>query len=128
MENKLFQKIAEKYPFLSIVLYADKEHIGIIMNQDKVLTSMYNFGDIEDIDEKRLFLDLGETWWWESNRSIPINLFLKDEWLIFKNYRVTFTNKNLTILSGPCTSLSNIAQKRSKRKAITLIKDIDQFN
>ena len=124
MKNELFQRIAEKYPFLSIVLYANKEHIGIIMNQDKVLTTMYDFGAISDLDQKQLFLDLGETWWWESNRSIPINLFLKEEWTVFKDYRVTFNNKNMSVLSGPCTSLSNIVQKRSKRKSITLVREI----
>ena len=124
MKNELFQRIAEKYPFLSIVLYANKEHIGIIMNQDKVLTTMYDFGAISDLDQKQLFLDLGETWWWESNRSIPINLFLKEEWTAFKDYRVTFNNKNMSVLSGPCTSLSNIVQKRSKRKSITLVREI----
>jgi hypothetical protein len=126
MENQLFERIQEKYPFLSIVLYADKEYIGIIMNQDKVLTTMYDFGRILDNDLKKLFLELGETWWWESNRSIPINLFLKEEWTVFREYRTTFNNKTLEILSGPCTSLNNIIQKRSKRKSITLIKDLDQ--
>ena len=125
MENQLFERIQEKYPFLSIVLYADKEHIGIIMNQDKVLTTMYDFGQITDDNLKRLFLELGETWWWESNRSIPINLFLKSEWEPFKQFRTTFNNKNMELLCGPCTSLNDIVQKRSKRKSITLIKDID---
>ena len=125
MENQLFERIQEKYPFLSIVLYADKEHIGIIMNQDKVLTTMYDFGQITDDNLKRLFLELGETWWWESNRSIPINLFLKSEWEPFKKFRTTFNNKNMELLCGPCTSLNDIVQKRSKRKSITLIKDID---
>jgi len=124
MENELFQKIAEKYPFLSIILYAEKEYIGIIMNQDKILTTMYDFSSIDDLELKRLFLELGETWWWESNRSIPINLFLKDEWTVFKDYRTTFNNKNVEILSGPCTSLYNITHKRLKRKSITLIKNI----
>ena len=123
MENELFLKIAEKYPFLTIIEYADKEHIGIIMNQDKILTTMYDFGAIKNINKKQLFLELGETWWWESNRSIPINLFLKDEWSVFKKYRTTFNNKTLVILSGPCTSLCNIVQKRTKRKSITLIKN-----
>ena len=125
MENELFLKIAEKYPFLSIVRFSTTEYIGIIMNQDAVLTTLYNFGGIFDQDQKRLFLTLGETWWWESNRSIPINLFLKEDWSVFKNYRITFNNKNLEILSGPCTSLNDIVQKRPKRKSITLIKNID---
>jgi hypothetical protein len=51
---------------------------------------------------------------------------LKEEWSMFKEYRRTFNNKNLTIISGPCTSLHNILQKRSKRKSIALIKNIDQ--
>jgi hypothetical protein len=123
MENELFLKVAEKYPFLSIVQYAENEHIGIIMNRDKILTSMYEFGKIDNSNLMELFLELGETWWWESNRSIPINLFLKEEWVIFKDYRTIFNNKNLVILSGPCTSLHNITQTRAKRKSITLIKN-----
>ena len=126
MENELFLKIAEKYPFLSIIQYANIEYIGIIMNQDKILTTMYNFGNISDPKKRLLFLELGETWWWESNRSIPINLFLKDEWSIFKSYRTSYNNKNLSILIGPCTSFDNISQKRTKRKSITLIRNIDE--
>lgn len=125
MENELFLKIAEKYPFLSIVRYADTEYIGIIMNQDKILTTMYDFGAIKNINKKQLFLELGETWWWESNRSIPINLFLKEEWEVFSDCKLIYNNKNLTLLSGPCTSLDDITQKRSKRKSITLIRDVD---
>ena len=125
MENQLFERIQEKYPFLSIVLYADKEYIGIIMNQDKLLTTMYDFGNINDDNLKLKFLELGETWWWESNRMIPINLFLKEEWKPFKQYRTNFNNKNLELICGPCTSLNNIVQKRSKRKSITLIKNLD---
>ena len=86
---------------------------------------MYNFSDINTIESKQLFLELGETWWWESNRSIPINLFLKEEWAVFSSCKMVFNNKNLTILSGPCTSLNDISQKRSKRKSITLIRNID---
>lgn len=125
MENELFVKIAKKYPFLSIVQYSNIEYIGIIMNQDRILTTMYDFNIIDSIELKQLFLELGETWWWESNRSIPINLFLKDEWKVFAGCKVIFNNKSLTVLSGPCTSLNNITQKRSKRKSITLIRDVD---
>ena len=95
------------------------------MNQDKTITTMYNFASIVDLEQKQLFLDLGETWWWESNRSIPINIFLKNEWKIFSDSKINFNNKSLTILSGPCTNLNNLSQTRSKRKSITLIKNID---
>jgi hypothetical protein len=95
------------------------------MNQDKIITTLYNFGSIDDIEIKKLFLELGETWWWESNRSIPINIFLKDEWYIFSKYKTIFNNKNLEILNGPCTSLNDISQKRTKRKSITLVRNVD---
>jgi hypothetical protein len=95
------------------------------MNQDKILTTMYDFGSIDDIELKKLFLELGETWWWESNRSIPINIFLKEEWYIFSDYKTIFNNKNLEILNGPCTILNDISQKRTKRKSISLVRDVD---
>lgn len=125
MDNSLFDRIAEKYPFLTIMRYAGDEHIGIVLNQDQTITTIYDYGSIIDVDLKKLFLSLGETWWWESNRSIPINIFLKTDWGVFKPYLKTFTNKNLEIISGPCTSLSDISSKKRKRKSITLVRRLD---
>jgi hypothetical protein len=56
---------------------------------------------------------------------IPINIFLKTDWSVFKPYLRTFNNKNLDILHGQVTSLSELAQKRKKRKSITLVKRVD---
>ena len=79
MENNLFEKLGEKYPFLTVCRYADMEFVGIIQNHDNTITSIYDFGQLPTQELKVLFLELGEQWWWESNRSIPINLFLKSE-------------------------------------------------
>jgi len=126
MENtNLFEKLQEKYPFLSVCKYADEEHVGIIQNRDNNITSLYDFGLLTSPELKQLFLELGETWWWESNRSIPINIFLRGEWDIFKPYTKTFINKSLEILSGPCTSLNEIAHKKKKRKSITLVRKME---
>jgi len=126
MDIELFEKIVEKYPFLSICRYAENEHVGIILNQDSQVTTMYDFGAIVEEELKRRFLELGEIWWWESNHMIPINLFLKGEWAVFKPYLRTFNNKNLDILHGQVTSLSDLAAKRKKRKSITLVKRVEQ--
>ena len=73
--------------------------------------------------EKRLkFLELGDVWWWESNRQIPIHLFLKSEWSMFKPFLRTFNNKSLTLLHGPIVSMTDFQKKRVKRKSITLVK------
>jgi len=124
MDNSLFEKLGEKYPFLTVCNYAGTEHVGIIQNRDNTITTIYDFSFLPD-ELKADFLRLGETWWWESNRSIPINLFLKGEWVVFRQYVRVFTNKNLEILSGPCTSLNNIAHTKRKRKSITLVKRVE---
>ena len=125
MANDLFEKLAEKYPFITLCVYSNTEFVGIIQNQDEIITTIYDFGSIQDIEIKKKFLELANVWWWESNRSIPINIFLKDEWEPFKNYLRTFINKDLEILHGPVCSLSEISRKKSKRKSITLVRRLD---
>lgn len=123
--NELFKKLSEKYPFLSVCRYAEEEHVGIIQNRDALITSFYDFGLLPTAEHKELFLQLGETWWWESNRSVPINIFLRNEWAVFKPFTKTFTNKTLEILSGPTTSLNEIVHTKRKRKSFTLVRKVD---
>jgi hypothetical protein len=125
MGNDIFSKLADKYPFITLCVYASTEYVGIIQNKDDVITTIYDFGSIQDLDQKRQFLELANVWWWESNRSIPINIFLKSEWDPFKEYLKTFVNKDLAILHGPACSLIDIARKKSKRKSITLVRRVD---
>ena len=125
MGSEIFAKIAERYPFITFCTYAGNEYIGVIQNRDDAVTTIYDFGNIPSADLKRLFLELANTWWWESNRSIPINIFLKQDWDVFRPFLRTFTNKDLEIVYGPCTSLTDIARKKSKRKSITLVRRID---
>jgi hypothetical protein len=125
MNNDFFEKLAEKYPFITLCVYATTEYVGIIQNQDDAITTIYDFGAIADVDHKRKFLELANIWWWESNRSIPINIFLKGDWDLFKPYLRTFTNKDLEILHGPVCSLSEMSRKKSKRKSITLVRRVD---
>jgi len=123
-KEELIKQTEERYPFLTGIKYGENEYIGIVINHDNSILTFYDLDKIPNNEIRKQFLELGETWWWESNRSIPINLFLKDEW-VFEDCKVIFNNKNLNILSGPCTSLNNIVKKRKKRKSITLIRDVD---
>jgi hypothetical protein len=125
MSNDFFEKLAEKYPFITLCVYATIEYVGIIQNQDDAITTIYDFGAIQDIETKRRFLELANTWWWESNRTIPINIFLKGDWDRFKPYLRTFTNKDLEVLHGPVCSLSEMSRKKSKRKSITLVRRLE---
>ena len=125
MNNDFFEKLAEKYPFITLCVYATTEYVGIIQNQDDAITTIYDFGAIQDLEVKRQFLELANTWWWESNRTVPINIFLKGDWDQFKPYLRTFTNKDLEVLHGPVCSLSEMSRKKSKRKSITLVRRVD---
>jgi hypothetical protein len=125
MNNDFFEKLAEKYPFITLCVYATTEYVGIIQNQDDAITTIYDFGAIQDMEIKRQFLELANVWWWESNRSVPINIFLKGDWDTFKPYLRTFINKDLEILHGPVCSLSDMGRKKSKRKSITLVRRVD---
>lgn len=122
MTNDIFNKLADKYPFITLCAYASVEYVGIIQNQDDVITTIYDFGAVQDLESKKKFLELANVWWWESNRSIPINIFLKAEWDPFKVCLRTFVNKDLEVLHGPICSLSEMARKKSKRKSITLVR------
>ena len=95
-----------------------------MQNRDDSITTIYDFGLIQDQELKKLFLELANVWWWESNRSIPINIFLRTEWMPFRSYLRTFNNKDLVIAHGPVCSLNDIAKKKSKRKSITLIRKV----
>jgi hypothetical protein len=120
-----YKQLLAQYPFISYVTYGGNDYIGIIQNSDEVITTLYDFGLLKDSDLKKLFLSLGETWWWESNRLIPINVFLKQSWFVFKPYLRTMNSKDVEIKLGPYVSLKEMATKRSKRKSITLIRKVN---
>lgn len=125
MGNTLFDKLAEKYPFITLCVYANQEYVGVIQNRDDSVTTIYDFGAVVDQNSKIAFLELASVWWWESNRSIPINIFLRKDWDSFRFTLRTFSNKDLEILHGPVCSLMDISRKKSKRKSITLVRRID---
>jgi len=125
MSNDFFKQLSEKYPFITVVMYGNTEYVGIIQNRDKLVTTMYDFGRITDIELKKKFLEFAEVWWWESNRSIPINIFLRDEWAVFKPYLQTFINKDFDIMYGPATSLAELNKKRTKKRSIQLVRRVD---
>jgi hypothetical protein len=118
----LTKEIQEKFPFLSVIAYGGNEYIGIIINQDQYVTSMYVYTSIRTEDERKQFLDLGEVWWWESNRLIPINIFLKNELTAYRYCILTMNTKDVTVTLGPTVNLNNLNLKRIKRKSVQLIR------
>ena len=120
----LRDEIEQNLPFISVMTYGGEEYVGIIINQDQYVTSIYDLNAIRTADERTKFLEIGEIWWWESNRKIPINVFLKQDMQLFQYAIKTFNSKDVKLLFGPIINLNDIATKRVKRTSIRLIKKL----
>lgn len=119
---RITDNLQQNFPFISVINYVEQEFVGIVINQDAQITSMYDYASLKTEEEKQRFLELGEAWWWESNRQIPINIFLLKEIYPFKYAIRNFSTKDVRVLIGPCTSLNDIITKRIKRRSIVLVR------
>jgi len=118
----LLKDIEKNFPYISVVQYGGQEYVGIIINQDQFVTSMYVYTDLRSEEERQRLLELGDIWWWESNRLIPINIFLRNEVVPFRYCIVTMNSKDVKVSIGPTVNLNNMSIKRVKRKNVQLIK------
>ncbi len=119
-----FKNLLDQYPFLSYVTYGGNDYIGIIQNSDELITTIYDYALLKGLEQKTRYLELADQWWWESNRLLPINVFLKQDWVEFRICLKTFNSKDVLIQHGPSVSLKEIANKRSKRRSITLVRRV----
>jgi hypothetical protein len=119
---KLRDNIQQQLPFISVLHYGEAEYVGIIINQDQYVTSFYDLELIKTQEEKAVLLEIGEIWWWESNRQIPINIFCRKEVEPFKYAIKTFNSKDVRIVLGPTVNLLNMTLKRVKRKSVQLVR------
>lgn len=117
-----YKDLLDNYPFLSYLTYGGIDYIGVIQNTDSVITTIYDYGVLKTAEQKQKYLELADQWWWESNRLIPINVFLKQDWQEFKLCIKVLNSKNVEIKYGPFVSLTDISKKKSKRKSITLVR------
>lgn len=123
MEQNI-KDLLDQYPFLSFLTYGGNDYVGIIQNSDELITTIYDFAALRSTNQKLKFVELAEQWWWESNRLVPINVYLKQDWIEFRICLKTFNSKDVVIEHGPYVSLKEIAAKKGKRRSITLVRKI----
>ena len=117
-----YEQILKRFPFLSIIRSNDKEYLGIIQQSDSAFVMFFDYNSIRHTNLKKTFITLGETWWWESNRKIPITFFLYNDMKEFYPYLMVLSAKNTTFDRGHEINLFNISEKRTKRRTIELVK------
>jgi len=120
--NEIFKTLRDKFPFLSLIRKGDMEFVGIVQNEDINVISFYDYSRLMMPQDKMRFLKCGETWWYESNRKLPINIFLKGDFRYFRSTLVTLSSKDIQIVAGPTVRLGDISKKRVKRKTIQLVR------
>ena len=114
-----------RYPFLTGITYGSNEYVGIVVNHDNAICTFYDISKMPSIEVKRKFLEYGDMWWWESNRQLPIDIFLNHEMKEFVPFLSTFVMKDVEVLFGPMTSLQNLIRKRIKRRGVQLVRKTD---
>jgi hypothetical protein len=117
------KNLLDQCPFLTLLTYVNRDYLGIIQNSDDTVISFYDFESVA-ADQRLTYLELGETWWWSSNRQIPINLFLKTDWAVFKPTLKTLNSKSVNIVQGPYVSLKESSSQKSKRRSVILVRRI----
>jgi hypothetical protein len=120
--TNLIDNTQEQLPFITVLTYGNQEYVCIMINQDTSVTSIYDYNMLKSDSDKKSFLEMGEVWWWESNRMLPINIFLRKEMNPFKYAIKNFSTKDVSILIGPVVNLHNIMLKRIKRKHVQLVR------
>jgi hypothetical protein len=118
----LRDNIEQNLPFISVLNYGNEEYVGIVINQDQYVTSFYDLNAIQSAEDKASFLEIGEIWWWESNRQFPISIFCREEIRPFAYAIKTFNSKDTRIILGPVVNLMNLTIKRVKRKSVQLVR------
>ena len=111
----------QKESFISSIMVKNEktkeltEVVGIIMNQTQKITGVYDFSKMTEEDKENI-IKLGKIWWEESNRQIPINVFLFEDFLPYEKYLVNLKNQYIEEIKGHVVQLYKIIPTKIELK------------
>lgn len=120
--DEIIKIIKEHFPYMSVITCFNKLYVGAINNSDEKFVSFYDFNSLRTKDEKKIFLKNCDDWYWESNRLLPISIFLNLEMKRFRHVLRSLNLKETTVHYGALISLAKISNKRIKRRQIQLVR------
>lgn len=124
MTDPKIKEVLDKFPFLSYGTMNGDHYLGIIQNSDSQLLSMYCLDSVPS-EMRQDFLNQGFEWWWQSNRQIPINIFLKDKFKPYRPFLKHFNRKDFDLQAGPSVSLQETIARRVRKRQVTLLRKVD---
>lgn len=118
-----FYHLQAKFPFLAYIRFRDEDLVGIIQNTDSQIVSFYVYNHLTTKEEKTNFLNMGQEWWDNSNRLIPIDIFLKEDFEYYKKIHFCYPRKEITAMLGHVVSLDDQFNKRIKKRRSQLVRN-----
>ena len=111
-----------EHEFLTFLVLASGEvKVGIIQNETPKMVLFYDYEKIRDKRQQRLFLELGDSWWWGSNQALPVDSFIGEDFDIFHTALIGYPKKSIQEMHGPSISLQEQYLKRVKKKKIEIV-------
>lgn len=110
-----------KYEFMTFVVMKEDIVVGIVQNETPKILMIYQFDILHTTEEKEQFLQWGDEWWWGSNHSVPINLFIGDRFDAFAYCLRGYPRKPVEQLIGPTFSLAERYLRRVRKKRIEIL-------
>lgn len=111
-----------RWPFLTHIKYLAQDYVGIVQNSDVNFVHMYVIDHAWTPEQKQEFISCGDTYWWGSNRIVPINVFLGAQFKPFSGSLKSFSQKEVKLIQGPMPSLDQLINKKSKKRTVQLVK------
>jgi len=124
IDDQMLKEIEDtrsKYEFMTFVVTKDDVIVGIVQNETAKLLMIYQFDLIRTTEEKEQFLSFGDEWWWQSNHSIPINLYIGDPFEAFEYVLRSYPKKPIDQLIGPTFNLADRYLRRVRKKKIEIL-------
>lgn len=122
MTPEEFNILNEKHPYLTYIQFGEDEYIGIVQNEDNQFITIFAYTSINDEPLRKRFLEMGRLWWDDSNHLIPIDIFLREEFYIYRDVLKCLPKKDVRNVMGPTLNLEDNFAKRIKRKKVQLIR------
>jgi hypothetical protein len=113
--------ILENHPYLTHGKMQNCDYLGVVQNCDNQMISIYLLDLLPSEMIRKVFLEYAEHWWNNSNRTTPINMFIKDP--AFRSFRMClrhFSSKEFEVISGPQVCLAELIARRVRRKQVPL--------